>query len=118
MPPKTESTPPNFQAASHIAHESALMEKFNVFDKAAKKDLHWWFFALLMIGMGYVAFERWESSKEREQLRSEITEVRNSQLAFLTSKNDAMMGALLNNTRALEINTQTLNRIENRRDSN
>lgn len=93
------------------------MEKWNVFDKAAKKGDRWWFFALLMIGMFYVGYERWESSKERESMRAEIVSVRDSQLAFLTQKNDAMMSALLNNTRALEANTMMMNRIENRREN-
>lgn len=91
------------------------MARWNIFDKAANKPTHWWFFALLMIGMAYVGFERWESSKERDLLRAEITEVRTAQLSFVTSKNDAMLSALLNNTRALEQTTQVLNRIENRR---
>lgn len=109
-------SPPDFSQAHTISAENALLDKWNVFDKAAKKDLHWWFFALLMIGMGYVGFERWESGKERDQLRSEITDVRQSQLAFVTAKNEVMMTAIINNTRALEANTQTLNRIENRKE--
>lgn len=111
---KPNPEPPDFDAY-HPA--DPLEAKWNLFNAAAKKDLHWWFFALLMIGMGYVGFERWESGKEREALRAEILDVRTSQLAYVTSKNDAMMAALLNNTRALEANTQTLNRIENRKNN-
>ncbi len=107
-----ETPPPDFRA---YAPPDPLEAKWNIFNAAAKKDLHWWFFALLMIGMGYVGFERWESSKERIQLRSEITSVRDSQLAYVQAKNEAMMAALINNTKALEANTQTLNRIENRK---
>lgn len=115
MPPNSpkKDSSPNFDAVN--IREGVLTERFNIIDKAAKKDLHWWFFVLLMIGMGYVGFERWESNQERVILRSEITEVRNAQMAYLTAKNEAMMAALLNNTRALEANTQTLNRLENRR---
>jgi len=91
------------------------MDRFNVFDKAAKKDLHWWFFALLMIGMIAIGFLYIDMRKEREMMRGEITEVRQSQLKYVTEKSEAMMSALLNNTRALEANTQTLNRIENRK---
>lgn len=115
MPP--ELNPPNFEAAPRQA-ESSVLEKWNIFDKAANKDIKWWFFALLMIGMAYVGFERWESAKERDQLRQEITEVRKDQMNFVIAKNEAMMSALLNNTRALESNTQTLNRIENRKGNN
>lgn len=107
---------PQFSEDAASSPESAVLDKWNLFDKAAKKDMRWWFFALLMIGMAYVGFERWESSKERDTLRGEITAVRESQLAFVTSKNDIMMTAIINNTRALEANTQTLNRIENRKD--
>lgn len=110
MPTPESIAPPDFPA--YRPPESALMEKFNVFDRAAKKDLHWWFFALLMIGMGYVGFERWEFGRREDSLRGEITEVRNAQLQYVTSKSEAMMSALLNNTRALEANTQTLNRME------
>lgn len=112
---ENENTP-DFRAYPMPSPESAMLEKWNIFDKAAKKDMRWWFFALLMIGMAYVGFERWESSKERDQLRGEITSVRESQLAFVTAKNDVMMTAIINNTRALESNTQTLNRMENRKD--
>lgn len=61
------------------------------------------------------AFLYYDMRKERESLRSEILDVRKSQLEYVTAKSEAMMGALLNNTRALEANTQTLNRIENRK---
>jgi hypothetical protein len=111
MPPKSQQ--PDFQAYS--GPESALEARWNIFNAAAKKDLHWWFFALLMIGMGAFAFLYYDMRTERESLRKEILEVRNSQLAYVTAKNDALMSALLNNTRALEANTQTLNRIESRR---
>ncbi len=50
-------------------------------------------------------------------MRVEITSVRDSQMMFLTQKNDAMQAALLNNTRALEANTLMMNRIENRRNA-
>lgn len=102
---------PDFKAAPALV-ESALMERFNVFDKAAKKDLHWWFFALLMIGMVTVGFLYQDMRAERASMRLEITEVRKDQLAYVTTKNDAMMTALINNTKALEANTQTLQRIE------
>ncbi len=110
--PEPDESVPDFPA---YHPPDALEAKWNLFNAAAKKDLHWWFFALLMIGMGYVGFERWESGKERDQLRAEITEVRTSQLTFVTAKNEVMMTAIINNTRALEANTQTLNRIENRK---
>lgn len=113
MAPREKQSLPKFQ--DDETPEAALMTKWNIFDKAAKKDLHWWFFALLMIGMGYVGFERWESAEERKALRNEITDVRTSQLEYVTKKNEALMEALMNNTRALEANTQTLNRIEARR---
>lgn len=80
-----------------------------------KKGDRWWFFVLLMIGMVTVGFLYQDMRSERSSMRLEITEVRNSQLAYVTAKNEAMMEALLNNTRALEANTQTLNRIENRK---
>lgn len=89
--------------------------KWNIFNAAANKDFHWWFFALLMFGIGAFAFLYYDMRAERASMRLEITEVRNAQLAYVTAKNEAMMAALLNNTRALEANTQTLNRIENRR---
>lgn len=108
-------SPPDFNAAP-VQPESVLLEKWNVFDKAAKKDLHWWFFALLMIGMLAIGFLYNDMRREREILRGEITEVRKDQLSFVTAKNEVMMTAIINNTRALEANTQTLNRIENRKD--
>lgn len=111
MPPEN-LVPPDFSAYRQV---DPLEAKWNIFNAAAKKDIHWWFFALLMIGMGYVGFERWESNQERTQLREEITQVRTSQLDYVTAKSEAMMAALLNNTRALEANTQTLNRLENRK---
>lgn len=111
MPPTEQDQPPNFNA---YRYESPLTEKFNLLDRAARKDMHWWFFALLMIGMAYVGFERWESSKEREELRGEISTVRKDQLEYLMVRNEAMMNALINNTRALELNTHTLNRLESR----
>lgn len=114
-PPKTN--PPNFGAIPHVS-ESAILEKWNLFDKAAKKDLHWWFFALLMIGMLTVGFLYTDMRSERTSMRTEITEMRNSQLAYVTTKNEALMTALINNTRALEATLQTLNRIENRREQN
>lgn len=92
-----------------------LEARWNIFNAAAKKDLHWWFFALLMIGMGAFAFLYYDMRKERDSQRQEIRDVRESQLKYVTDKSEAMMTALLNNTRALEANTQTLNRIENRR---
>lgn len=106
---------PDFPAYTVATHENALEAKWNIFNAAAKKDLHWWFFALLMIGMGAFAFLYYDMRTEREALRKEIQDVRNSQLAYVTSKNDLFMAALLNNTRALEANTQILNRLENRR---
>lgn len=108
------SAEPNFAAYSPV--NSELESKFNILDRMAKKGDRWWFIALLIIGMLYVGYERWESANERQSLRVEILEVRNSQLAFVTNKNEIMLGALLNNTRALEANTQTLNRMENRKD--
>lgn len=113
----TDSTPPNFLAAPAIqsVHEGSLAEKFGILDRAAKKDLHWWFFVLLMIGMSAFAFLYYDMRTERTSMRAEITELRNSQLAYVTAKNDIMMTALINNTRALEANTQTLNRLETRK---
>lgn len=108
----SDPQPPDFKA---YRDPEGLETKWNIFNAAAKKGDRWWFFALLMIGMGYVGFERWESGKERDIMRIEITQVRDSQLLYLTQKNDSMMSALLNNTRALEANTLMLNRIENRR---
>lgn len=69
-----------------------------------------------MIGMAAFAFLYYDMRTERTQMRSEITELRNSQLAYVTSKNDALMIALVNNTRALEETTRTLNRIEFQRE--
>lgn len=102
--------PPDFSAYNPATTE--MESRFNILDRMAKKGDRWWFIALLMIGIAYSAYERWEASKEREGLRVEILEVRTSQLAFVTAKNDIMMTAIINNTRALEANTQTLNRLE------
>lgn len=110
----SDNPPPNFAAAPPVIPTS-ITDQFNLFDKAAKKDIHWWFFALLMIGMAYVGFERWEFGKERELLQIQISRIQESQLAYVTTKSETMMSALLNNTRALEANTQTLNRIEFRK---
>lgn len=108
-----DNEPPDFRAYNH--RENALLDKWNLFDKAAKKDLHWWFFALLMIGMAGFAFLYSDMRKDREAMRVEIQQLRTDQLAYVTVKSEAMMAALLNNTRALEANTQTLNRLENRK---
>ncbi len=113
--PNRKVPDPDFSSAPS-QESSALEAKWNLFNAAAKKDLHWWFFALLMIGMLAIGFLYVDMRRERENLRSEITAVRDAQLAFLTSKNDSMMTALLNNTRALEANTRTLDRIEVRKD--
>lgn len=91
-----------------------LTEKFNLFDRAAKKDIHWWFFALLMVGMAAVGFLYNDMRRERSEMRKEIAAVRDAQLAYVTVKNEALMVALVNNTKALEANTQIMNRIENR----
>ena len=107
---------PKFSEDETMTPEGAILEKWNLFDKAAKKDLHWWFFALLMIGMAAFAFLYMDMKKERESLRAELGDVRKEMFIFVTTKNDVMMNALTNNTRALEANTQTLNRIENRKD--
>lgn len=107
----SEEKPPDFSAVK----DTSLLDKWNLFDKAASKDIKWWFFALLMIGMGYAGFERWQSAEENKSLRQEITDVRKDQMAFVISKNEAMMSALMNNTEALKSNTQTLMRIELRK---
>lgn len=89
-----------------------INEKFNIFDRAAKKDVHWWFFALLMIGMVAIGFLYTDMRKERSEMRVEITTIRESQLSFVTAKNEALMAALINNTKALEANTHAMQRIE------
>ncbi len=117
-PKKPQLPVPDFAAAPPPqSPESTLLEKWNIFDKAANKDIKWWFFALLMIGMGYTAFERWEAAEYNKQLRQEITDVRKDQMAFMTAKNEAMMTALMNNTKALESNTQILLRVEMRKNN-
>lgn len=93
--------------------DSALTERFNIIDKAARKDLHWWFFVLLMIGMVTVGFLYVDMRQERAAMRQEITSVRDAQLKYLTDKNELLMSAIVNNTRALETTNQILNRIEN-----
>lgn len=108
-----EPEPPDFGA--YHAPENALMEKWDVINRAANKDMRWWFFVLLMIGMVTVGFLYADMRAERASMRLEITEVRKDQIEYVTAKSEAMMSALVNNTRALEANTQTLNRIENRK---
>lgn len=112
MPPNSKKdSSPIFDAVN--IREGALVEKFNLIDKAAKKDMHWWFFVLLMIGMITVGFLYVDMRKERADMRNEISNVRDSQLKYLTDKNELLMSAIVNNTRALETTNMILNRIEN-----
>ena len=113
MAPREKQSLPEFKEDE--TPEGTVLAKYDLINRAASKDMRWWFFVLLMIGMGTVAFLYTDMRAERTSMRLEITEVRNSQLKYVTEISAAMHTALMNNTRALEANTQTLNRIENRR---
>jgi hypothetical protein len=95
--------------------EDDVSSALSLIGSAAKQSDRWWFFALLMIGMGYVGWERMESRRESDALRKEIIEVRDAQLAFMRDKTETITAALVNNTRALEANTAVLNRFEFRK---
>lgn len=104
---ENEPTPPNFSAAPE-----PIDPRWKIVDAAAKKSDRWWMFTLLMLVIGLLLYDHYAAGKQIDALRAEIGDVRKDQLAYLTAKNEAMMVALLNNTKALEANTQTLNRLE------
>ena len=95
--------------------EDEVSSALSLIGRAAKQSDRWWFFALLIIGMAYVGWERMESQHERDELRKEIVALRDAQLAFLRDKTETITTALVNNTRALEANTAVLNRFEFRK---
>jgi len=95
--------------------EEDVSSALNLIGKAAKQSDRWWFFALLIIGMIYVGWERMQSAHEQEALRKEIVEVREAQMAYLREKTQIVTEALVNNTRALQENTAVLNRFDARR---
>lgn len=95
--------------------ESEMSARFHMFDIAAKKSDRWWFLALLMIGLMYVAYERYESNAERKQLREEIGQVRTEHAEYLEKRTEILTTALANNTHALEANTRLFERIESKR---
>jgi len=95
--------------------EEDVSSALNLIGKAAKQSDRWWFFALLIIGMIYVGWERMQSAHEQEALRKEIVEVREAQMAYLREKTQIVTEALVNNTRALQENTAVLSRFDARR---
>lgn len=104
---ETDPAPPNFSAAPE-----PVDPRWKIVDAAAKKSDRWWMFTLLMLVIGLLLYDHYAAGKQIDYLRGEIDSVRKDQLGYLTAKNEAMMMALSNNTRALEANTNVLSRIE------
>ena len=115
--PVSEANTPDFRGYAPEMHDTSLWaSRLDLLDKMAKKSDRWWFIALLVIGMIYMGYNQWQQEKREAALRLEITDVRQNQLTYATSKNEVLMNALMNNTQALQENTRMLQRIENRRD--
>lgn len=93
----------------------SINSKYDIINAAANKSMRWWFFVLLMIGMVVVGFLYTDMRTERTAMRQEIREVRESQLKYVTDQGSAVVTALANNTLALKANTDTLQRLDNRK---
>ena len=111
MPPK-EKQHPNFGSDAPAANDT----RWNIFNAAASKPDRWWFIALMMIGIGLFLYDKYESGKERTAMRLEIAMLRDAQLKFVTDKNEIMLAAILNNTRALDATTRALERVQSKAD--
>lgn len=83
------------------AVQATVGQVLKVVDRGAKKDDRWWFFMLLILGMTYVGYERWENNVERAGLRAEIEQVRSSYEHHLEATAQTLTSALTQNTEML-----------------
>ena len=96
-----------------------ISQRFDLLDRAARKNDRWWFLALLMIGMVFVGYILWWGQQELVVRDNRITSIERDYISHLATNtttanqtSQQLAGALSENARVVENNTRMLERVD------
>lgn len=92
--------------------EQEIADRFSILDKAARKSDRWWFLALMMIGMVFVALLLQWGQGQLALRDARIDKLNNQLVEHLTTTNVALSVSLAAAVKATDDNTRMLARVE------